>query len=922
MILERRLSSLIDIASHTAEASSIENYWTRVVGSLALHERDFPFALVYAIENESGEGSPLSTPSGHTPRRCGYKGGVGVDKGHAIVQDRFDLLQATDGLAPYFRAAAISRKMSILDCSKDSNFPLELLNGIQWRGHGEPCTTLLICPIIPTTSENVQGFVLLGLNQRWPCDDDAVQFAKVLSRLFATSLASVVLFEEEIRHREKLIKTAAIMQEEVEAKLQIARADLEIEVEKFKRFAEKADVAVFIVNAEAKYTYRNQAWYDIFYNASEDDSLTSIISKIANPDDVLRCQKIVHTLMIEKEPVSFELETSQAWRPSSESLRNIADIMSGEHHVWILCSAYTELDADGNLREVVGCVTDISRQKWAEGLERQRVQDALESKRQLENFIDTTSHEMRNPLSAIVQCADGIISSYSSLTELKGDHQDYFSSDTTYQDLVDSGLDAAETIVQCSQHMKRIVDDVLTMSKLDSGLLVMTPVDTHPSDVALHAVKMFQSEAKAAHIDLVFEVDQSYSDAKVDLVSLDPTRLLQVLINLITNAIKFTRSEKRRSIKVTVGASTQRPDASASGVPFNRTGKGLDDAVLKRDWDKGENVYIQFTVRDTGRGLSAQESALLFAKFAQASPKTHISYGGSGLGLFISRQLSEMQGGAIGFTSEQKEGSTFSFYVRARRSDPPAPNIILNGSLVSTPENRTATEESERRSGTTVISHVTPSSQSLQQAAEADLSTLLKTKAHPDIPGEAMAASLVQTSAKSTKPVPEHLRVLVVEDNLVNQRVLANQLGRLGCAVHVANHGVEALEFLKTTKHHHDAPCSKAAPSSSSNPIVSGKPPVTFPHIPSHDLDFILMDWEMPVMDGLTCVREIRRLQSAGTLTAHIPVVAVTANVRQEQIATAMEAGMDDVVSKPFRVPDLLGRVRSLIADSNLDSGG
>jgi signal transduction histidine kinase len=122
-----------------------------------------------------------------------------------------------------------------------------------------------------------------------------------------------------------------------------------------------------------------------------------------------------------------------------------------------------------------------------------------------------------------MQCADAILTSYPS-----SDGDFPVPSPTTYASLLDQTLDAAQTIAQCAQHMKRIVDDILTISKLDSGLLVITPVDAEPKSVASHAVKMFEGEAKAADVDMTFHVDQSYHDLKVGWVSLDPTRLLQV----------------------------------------------------------------------------------------------------------------------------------------------------------------------------------------------------------------------------------------------------------------------------------------------------------------------------------------------------------------------------------------------------------
>lgn len=132
------------------------------------------------------------------------------------------------------------------------------------------------------------------------------------------------------------------------------------------------------------------------------------------------------------------------------------------------------------------------------------------------------------------------------------------------------------------------------------------------------------------------------------------------------------------------------------------------------------------------------------------------------------------------------------------------------------------------------------------------------------------------------------LHILIVEDNKINQKVMSQQLKRLGCTVYTADHGLEALAFLSKT---------------------------TF--FASQDrvpLSLVLMDLEMPVMDGLTCVRRIRQLQRTQEIIAHVPVIAITANARGEQIETALEAGMDDVVTKPFRIPDLVPRMQALVS--------
>lgn len=136
---------------------------------------------------------------------------------------------------------------------------------------------------------------------------------------------------------------------------------------------------------------------------------------------------------------------------------------------------------------------------------------------------------------------------------------------------------------------------------------------------------------------------------------------------------------------------------------------------------------------------------------------------------------------------------------------------------------------------------------------------------------------------------PNTLHVLVVEDNLINQKVMAQQLRKAGCIVHVANHGADALNFLKTTT------------------FARGCGPNAVP------LSLILMDQEMPVMDGLTCIRHIREWQNSGELTRPVPVIAVTANARPEQIQKAKQAGMDDVVTKPVRIAELVPQMYTLV---------
>ena len=819
-IAERRMLTLREIGEKTAAAREVKEFWSQLLKGLEYNEVDTPFALLYSVtEDEGSDTSSMQSDSVYGSKQCILEGSLGFPAGHRVAPTQFGLKDGSDFFANVFREALKSNKPTLLQIS-EGTLEAGLFEGIEQRGFSDPCQAAVCCPIHFASSDSVLGFLVVGINPRRPYDDDYDLFFQLLSRQLASSMASVVLFEEEIakgRHAARLAARDQVqLKEQLAARTQEA-ADSET---KFTRMAELAPVGIFISNSQGRITYCNDTWYEISRVPKENNSTDNWMDYVKFED-----QEVVKALwsnVVEHGvPMNAEFRFQTPWQ----------DPNGNKGDTWVLGSAYPEKSLDGRIKGIFGSITNISRQKWAEHFEKRRMEEAVETNRQQENFIDITSHEMRNPLSAILQCADEISST---LMEFRSNRN---SSPLLVNELMDNSIDAAQTIALCAQHQKRIVDDILTLSKLDSALLLVTPTDVMPISVAQRALKMFDGEVQKADIKLEFKVDESMERMNVGWVKLDPSRLLQVLINLTTNAIKFTTTQEKRIITVTLGASLERPSKEGlNHVSYFPTRAKRKDLTKSTEWGKGAKVFIHFAVQDTGRGLTEDETKLLFLRFSQASPRTHVQYGGSGLGLFISRELVELQGGEIGVSSKAGEGSTFAFYIKARRSTAPpeSPNHSPSLSLAK-----------------------------------------LSTK-RPAGPGRLPSASRLQT-VKAKKPIPQSsLKILIVEDNLVNQRVLQKQLHNLGCVVYVANHGEECLAQIRESA------------------FWAGREST------GKEITVVLMDLEMPVMDGLTCARRIRELQRNGDIRGHVPIIAVSANARSEQMGTALEAGMVGILLSLF----------------------
>ncbi|KAI1459533.1 hypothetical protein F4805DRAFT_455697 [Annulohypoxylon moriforme] len=845
-IAERRMLTLREVGEKTALARDVKSFWSQVNLGLDYNEDDVPFNLVYSVTEESeSDVSSMHSGSWEKPPLLMLEASLGVPQGHHLLVESLNLRTSHEGFAPYMRESMSNAGQPVILSAGDGTLPEGLMDGLAWRGPGDACRSIVIFPVHPTTgSESVVGFIVMGVNPRRPYDDDYKLFINLLSRQLATSLASVVLFEEEIRRGQKAAQMAAADRQELTKQLHLRTQEVEESELKFTRMAEFAPVGMFIANHLGHITYCNDMWWDISrHNRSQ--SVNSWMESVKD-EDRPALESIWQCLLKERVAITHEFR----FKCSRHEGESVID-------TWVLMSAYPEKDKHDDIKGIFGCVTNISQQKLAEQIQMQRREEAVELKRQQENFIDITSHEMRNPLSAILQCADEIAGTLVNLKPSEADKQG-----ENLRLAIEGCMEAASTITLCASHQKRIVDDILTLSKLDSQLLLVTPVDVQPLAVVQRVLKMFESELNTNGIEMKFQVKNRYLDLGVDWVKLDPSRLLQVLINLMTNAIKFTQSRPNRSIVVTLDASSEALNMSDFGIeyfPSDRADK--DDLTDHTEWGNGEKINLHFSVQDTGRGLDEHERKLLFQRFSQATPRTHVQYGGSGLGLFISRILTELQGGQIGVTSQKGIGSTFSFYIQSRKTDaPPAENLALP----------TAPPLTRAPGSSTTIETRQP------KLASYDMLT------HPK--------QNIVSKARYSEDGRRLFDVLIVEDNLVNQKVLQRSLRNVGNATKVANHGGEALEVLQQSRY------------------WTGK------EESGDDISVILMDLEMPVMDGMTCARKIRELERNGTIVSHIPIIAVTAYARPEQIENAKAAGVDDVISKPFRMPELIPRIEQLVA--------
>ncbi len=568
-------------------------------------------------------------------------------------------------------------------------------------------------------------------------------------------------------------------------------------------------------------------------------------------------------------------------------------------------SARAVYDAAGKVEHYEGVLVDITSRKRAEeqaNRARDQVRDvALEAARLRSDFLASMSHEIRTPLSGII--GTGELLSLSDLTPEQRRQTDIIRS---------SG-----------ELLLTIVNDILDFSKLAAGRVVLEKLDFDLVELTESLIDSFAVAARAKGIELALYVDVNMPSG----LRGDPSRLRQILNNLVSNAIKFTQQGE-------VMVRANRVEDSAGGV------------------------MVRFEVMDTGIGIPSETQGRLFQPFVQAEGSTSRRFGGTGLGLVIAARLVDQMGGEIGFESAPGKGSNFHFTARLEKgleivrpwmtataascfngmralvvNDNPASrqaiseyltswgieNVAVGGgaeALDILEQTRAGDEKQivvlidEQISGLGALGFARAvkedpdikhskaimfSAESAAWNATEVVDAWITKPVRPsqlftcllELRGKADSGATrkVATAPRSPTELEPQLwrkavRVLLVDDNLVNRTMGAQQLSVLGYTAEIVDSALRGLEV-----------------------VSSGRP------------DIVLMDCEMPEMDGYEAVAEVRRREGN---TRHTVIVALTAHATEGDRARCLNAGMDDYLSKPVK-PQALGEMLDTWAHGKLD---
>ena len=623
----------------TLAAHAVSEMLVMVMEALRGNPNDVCMALLYVYEE--------SDLYGDDDLRLG--GSIGVSEGHCLAPRTAHLRTGNGGLVPYFRQAKASGKPVVLSESDGTLADVTaLLDGVTWCGHGEVPRHISIQELRSNLGDSL-GFYVQAMNPRRPYDDNYRKSVADLTRAIEARWLSS-LSTEQAKLREQALERRATDSEN-----------------RMRLMARHAPIGFVQIDMDGRIEWANDQFYDITGHDRTTPEMSEFFKCFA-PEERERAAGALGALQHEGMDRDVnEYRLNRRWQPPG--------LDQEETSAWILTLGLPLLSDDGQVKLVMGFISDISHQKWAEHVESRNAARALQAKRQQEEFIDTTSHEMRNPLTAMTQLADGIAGCLKGATA---------SSNEDYRALIRENIEAASTILACAAHQKRVIDDVLILSRLESEMLSITPVPEKQSKVVADVTRMFSAECLVNDISIHVVRDPANERLTTQNVLVDTSRLAQILINLLSNATKFVANHAIRKVTVVYGASLEHPpvlDTPHSMKWIDGESELHTNIALPTLGKDEERVYLYFCVSDSGPGMTDDEMSRLFKRFSQASSRTHIQYGGSGIGLYVCRQLAEKQGGRIAVGSRTGEGSSFGFYIETRLTDGASPNTSNGSSL-------------------------------------------------------------------------------------------------------------------------------------------------------------------------------------------------------------------------------------------------
>jgi PAS domain S-box-containing protein len=375
----RRMSLLLAISTCSSVARDIADFWRLLLEALDTSEA-LPFVMIYTAQDQLrtdaskiSNSAPANSVHG---RSFVLEGQLGIPEGHITHVTKLCLSPDAKGYGSAMYKASERGEPTFLTL-EDSTLPAEFVQGIDLRTVRTPPNTVVLWPIRPTGLGDTVAFVVMGVNPHLGLDNELKSFLEIMQRQIATSAAAILLFEDEVRHREDVAKQLHIRTKE------LWKSEL-----KFQRIADKAMVGIINLDLSGNIVYGNQAFREITGHTGEDFSMKYWLTLFT--DDVAASLTDLWTRIHgTRGSVVAEFPLKKSWSKTLDS----EETLTGS--TWILLSAFVEDEDDGTIKGSLATITDISEQKWAEEHQKRQMEEAMELKRQQEAFVDMTSHEVR-----------------------------------------------------------------------------------------------------------------------------------------------------------------------------------------------------------------------------------------------------------------------------------------------------------------------------------------------------------------------------------------------------------------------------------------------------------------------------------------------------------------------------------------------